>query len=185
MGEVVTAECHRGASVVKPVGFATGNGEGSRRRIRTLIALQNPVALVSVAILRGRGPSATPRQGGDDAHWVCTGLHRRPEAATPTRRAHRRWLREALPREALRHQHDSPGEREAPRVRAQGRCRRGVETRPPRALPPRSYWCGELAPGPRGRITVPPGSHRHDNTRRQANVSHLCRTRRVRARHDP
>ena len=27
-------------------------------------------------------------------------------------------------------------------------------------------WCGELAPGPRGRITVPPGSHRHDNTRR-------------------
>ena len=31
-----------------------------------------------------------------------------------------------------------PGEREAPRVRAQGRCRRGVETRPPWALPPRS-----------------------------------------------
>ena len=35
-----------------------------------------------------------------------------------------------------------------------------------------------------GRITVPPGSHRHDNTRRQAHVSHLCRTGRVRARHD-
>ena len=44
LGDVVTAECHRGATVVKPVGFATGNGEGSRRRIRTLIALQNPVA---------------------------------------------------------------------------------------------------------------------------------------------
>ena len=27
------------------------------------------------------------------------------------------------------HQHDSPGKREAPRVRAQGRCCRGVETR--------------------------------------------------------
>ena len=27
------------ATVVKPVGFATGNGEGSRRRIRTRIAL--------------------------------------------------------------------------------------------------------------------------------------------------
>ncbi len=26
-GEVVTAECQRGASVVKSVGFATGNGE--------------------------------------------------------------------------------------------------------------------------------------------------------------
>ena len=35
-----------------------------------------------------------------------------------------------------------------------------------------------------GSITVSPGSHRHDNTRRQAHVSHLCRTRRVRARHD-
>ena len=34
-------------------------------------------------------------------------------------------------------------------------------------------------------LTGPPGSHRHDNTRRQAHVSHLCRTRRVRARHDP
>ena len=34
-------------------------------------------------------------------------------------------------------------------------------------------------------LTVPPGSHRHDNTRRQTHVSHLCRTRRVRARHDP
>ena len=54
-------------------------------------------------------------------------------------RANRRWLREALPREALRHPHDSSGEREAPRVRAQGRCRRGVETRPPWALPPRSH----------------------------------------------
>ena len=51
-------------TVVKPVGFATGNGEGSRRRIRTRIALQNPAAQVIVAILRGRGTSATPRQGG-------------------------------------------------------------------------------------------------------------------------
>ena len=71
-----------------------------------LIALQNPVAQVIVAILRGRGPSATARQGGDDAHWVCTGLQPRPDAATPARRAHRRWLREALPRKALRRQHD-------------------------------------------------------------------------------
>ena len=55
------------AAVVKPVGSATGNGEGSRRRIRTRIALQNPVAQVIVAILRGHGPFATPGQGGDDA----------------------------------------------------------------------------------------------------------------------
>ena len=46
------------------VGSATGNGEASRRRIRTLIALQNPVAQVIVAILWGRGTFATPRQGG-------------------------------------------------------------------------------------------------------------------------
>ena len=52
------------APVVKPVGSATGNGEGSRRRIRTRIALQKPVAQVIVAILRGRGTFATPRQGG-------------------------------------------------------------------------------------------------------------------------
>ena len=32
--------------------------------------MQNPVAQVIVAILRGRGTSATPQQGGDDAHWV-------------------------------------------------------------------------------------------------------------------
>ena len=31
----------------------------------------------------------------------------------------------------------------------------------------------------------PPGSPRHDNARRQADVSHLCRARRVQARHDP
>ena len=48
------------ATVVKPVGIATGNGEGSRRRIRTRIAFQNPVAQVVVAILRGHGPFATP-----------------------------------------------------------------------------------------------------------------------------
>ena len=101
LGEVVTAECHQRAAVVKPVGSATGNGEGSRRRIRTRIALQNPVAQVIVAILRGCGTFATPRQGSDDAHWVCTGLHPRPDAATPARRAHRRWLREALFREKL------------------------------------------------------------------------------------
>ena len=64
LGEVMTAECHRGATVVKPVGSATGNGEASRRRIRTRIALQNPVAQVIVAILWGRGTFATPRQGG-------------------------------------------------------------------------------------------------------------------------
>ena len=34
----------RNRIIAEPVGFATGNGEGSRRRIRTLIALQNPVA---------------------------------------------------------------------------------------------------------------------------------------------
>ena len=68
-----------------------------------LIALQNPVAQVIVAILRGRGTFATPRQGGYAAHWICAGLHPRPDAATPARRAHRRWLREALPRKALRH----------------------------------------------------------------------------------
>ena len=50
------------ATVVKPVGFATGNGEGSRRRIRTRIAFQNPVAQVVVAILRGHGPFATPER---------------------------------------------------------------------------------------------------------------------------
>ena len=45
------------------LGFATGDWEGSRCGIRTRIALQNPVAQVVVAILRGRGPSAIPRQG--------------------------------------------------------------------------------------------------------------------------
>ena len=54
----------RNRIIAEPVGFATGNGEGSRRRIRTLIALQNPVAQVVVAILRGHGPFATPGQVG-------------------------------------------------------------------------------------------------------------------------
>ena len=63
LGEVVTAECHRGATLVKPVGFATGDWEGSRCGIRTRIALQNPVAQVVVAILWGHGPFATPGQG--------------------------------------------------------------------------------------------------------------------------
>ena len=41
------------ATVVKPFGFGTGDGEGSRCGIRTRIALQNPVAQVVVAILWG------------------------------------------------------------------------------------------------------------------------------------
>ena len=61
---VVTAECHRGATVVKPVGFATGDWEGSRCGIRTRIALQNPVAQVVVAILWGHGPFGDTRTGG-------------------------------------------------------------------------------------------------------------------------
>ena len=52
------------ATVVKPFGFATGDGEGSRCGIRTRIALQNPVAQVVVAILWGHGPFAIPGQGG-------------------------------------------------------------------------------------------------------------------------
>ena len=70
------------ATVVKPFGFATGDGEGSRCGIRTRIALQNPVAQVVVAILWGHGPFAIPGQGGD-AHWVCTGLHPRDERTKP------------------------------------------------------------------------------------------------------
>ena len=46
------------------MGFATGNGEGSRPRIRPRIAFQNPGAQVVVAILRGHGPFATPGQWG-------------------------------------------------------------------------------------------------------------------------
>ena len=52
------------ATVVKPFGFGTGDGEGSRCGIRTRIALQNPVAQVVVAILWGHGPFAIPGQGG-------------------------------------------------------------------------------------------------------------------------
>ena len=52
------------ATVVKPFGFATGDGEGSRCGIRTRIALQNPVAQVVVAIPWGHGPFAIPGQGG-------------------------------------------------------------------------------------------------------------------------
>ena len=51
------------ATVVKPFGFATGDGEGSRCGIRTRIALQNPVAQVVVAIPWGHGPFAIPGQG--------------------------------------------------------------------------------------------------------------------------
>ena len=51
------------ATVVKPVGFATGNGKGSRRRIRTRIALQNPVAQVVVAILWVTGLLRHPDRG--------------------------------------------------------------------------------------------------------------------------
>ena len=70
------------ATVVKPFGFGTGDGEGSRCGIRTRIALQNPVAQVVVAILWGHGPFAIPGQGGD-AHWVCKGLHPRDERTKP------------------------------------------------------------------------------------------------------
>ena len=80
------------ATVVKPVGFATGNGEGSRRRIRTLIALQNPVAQVVVAILRGRGPSATPRQGG-----CSLGMH-----GSPPKRREKKARRSAAGRPSRR-----------------------------------------------------------------------------------
>ena len=72
-----------GATVVKPVGFATGDWEGSRCGLRTRIVLQNPVAQVVVAILWGHGPFATPGQGRGDAHWVCTGLHPRDERRKP------------------------------------------------------------------------------------------------------
>ena len=116
-----------GATVVKPVGSATGNGEGSRRRIRTRIAVQNPVAQVIVAILRGRGTFATPRQGGDDAHWVCRGLHPRPDAATPARRAHRRLAaRSSSARSSPAPARPSRPERSSSRSRA-------------RAM---SSWCG-------------------------------------------
>ena len=45
---------------------------------------------------------------------------------------------EKLFREKLSGTRTTLPERETPRVRAQGRCRRGVETRSPWALPPRS-----------------------------------------------
>ena len=65
LGEVVTAECHRGASVVKPVGFATGNGEASRRRIRTRICVAKPCRTSHCCNSTGsRAFCDTPDRGG-------------------------------------------------------------------------------------------------------------------------
>ena len=52
------------ATAVKPVGSATGNGEASRRRIRTLIALQNHAAQIYCCNSTGsRAFCDTPTEG--------------------------------------------------------------------------------------------------------------------------
>ena len=60
----MTAECYRGATVVKPVGFATGNGEGSRRSLAAAhkrgVAIGRPRALTPEQILMAEAMTADP-----------------------------------------------------------------------------------------------------------------------------
>ena len=149
------------------------------------IALQNPVAQVIVAILRGRGPSGTPRQGV----MMLIGYAQVSTQDQPLQLQHDA-LTDGGCEKLFREKPSGIRTTLPAREKLLAFARKGdvvVMWKPDRlgrSLRDLIDVVNSLQDRGLG-LTVPPGSHRHDNTRRQTHVSHLCRTRRVRARHDP